>query len=257
MKTRIQIFESGICDGIISRNKKFYKEDLTEEEIEQLFLQNRIELGKKYNFDGKKIFQALQKTATNGIDYPDGKYIILTEEHMQKDDFWYEKLPCDILIISKKHPKIVVGNQMADCPIIIVEDRRLGVTALSHCGVSYIDRLLPIQTVKALVNAYKSNLQDLYVTITSCAKKDKYIYQTYPRWATNETVWKNSIIKEKDGYHIDMTNAILEQLRKIGIINIEVISNDTITNPYFYSHKASIDGDTSKFGQNFVGFFYK
>lgn len=257
MKSRIKIFESGIDDRIMSRNPKFYKHGIKQEEIDQIFLQTRLALGKKYDFDGKKIFQANQKNEVNKVNYPDGKYIVLGEENMQKDDYWYENLPADILIISSKYPNIVVGNQMADCPILIAEDRYLGVTALSHCGVSYIDRKLPIQTIKALQEAYHSNLSDIYTHITSCASKESYVYDCYPKWATDKDVWEGFIIEEDGNYHIDMLNAIIKQLTEIGIRNITCSKEDTVTNPKFYSNCARAKGVLTKKGQNFVGFYYK
>lgn len=256
MKSQIIIFETGKKEGIISRNKKFYPENLSQEKINKIFLETRLKAGKMNNFDGKKIFQAKQKTETNGVEYPDGKYIVLNEEHMQKDDFWYEDLPADILIISNKYPNIVVGNQMADCPIVIAEDRFLGVTALAHCGASYIDRKLPIQTIESLQKEYNSKLENIYVYITSCASKESYIYDCYPKWATNEEVWKDSIIENNGNYHIDMLSAIIKQLEEIGITNITYSTEDTVTSSRFYSHSAYAKGNESKKGQNFVGFYY-
>ncbi len=257
METQITIFESGISDGIMSRNKKFYSNDMTQAEINQKFLETRIQLGKKYGFDGHKIFQALQKTETNNINYPDGKYIVLNEQNMELDDYWYEQLPADILIISNKFKKIVVGNQMADCPVIIVEDRKLGVTALSHCGSIYINRKLPAQTVQALQKEYNSNLDDIYIYIGSCAKKESYVYDKYPSWATNSDVWQKHITKRDNKYYIDITSAIVNQLKEIGVKNINVSNKDTITNDTFYSHRGASLGNESKLGQNFVGFFYR
>lgn len=257
METQITIFESGISDGIMSRNKKFYSPDMTQEEINQKFLETRIQLGTKYGFDGKKIFQALQKTETNNINYPDGKYIVLNEQNMELDDYWYEQLPADILIISNKFKKIVVGNQMADCPVIIAEDRKLGVTALSHCGSIYINRKLPVQTVQALQKEYNSDLDDIYIYIGSCAKKESYVYDVYPSWATNNEVWQKHITKRGNKYHIDITNAIVNQLKAIGIKNIDISNKDTITNDTLYSHRGASLGNKSKLGQNFVGFFYR
>ncbi|MDD5888187.1 MAG: laccase domain-containing protein [bacterium] len=256
MKSQIKIFETGINEGIMSRNKKFYPIDTPQEKINRLFLNARQKAGKIYGFDGKKVFQANQKTATNGITYEDGKYVILTEKNMQKEDFWFEDLPADILIISNKFPNIVVGNQMADCPIVIAEDRKLGVTALSHCGATYINRKLPIQTIKALQKAYNSDPKNIYVHITSCASRESYIYDKYPAWATDKEIWQDSIIKKDDMYHIDMLNAIKKQLNKIGITNITYSQEDTVKSPKFYSHIAATNGEESKKGQNFVGFFY-
>lgn len=257
MHSKISIFETGIADGIVSKNKKFYKESTTSEEIDKIFLETRINIGKKYNFDGKKIFQALQKTDNNKVEYPDGTYHIITDEDISNDDLWNVKLPADILIISEKYKNVVVGNQMADCPILIIEDRALGVTALSHCGAPYIDRNLPYQTANALLKEYKSNPKNLYAYIGSCAKKESYIYDKYPTWAKNIEVWNGFIIEKSDGYHIDIEGAIIKQLYSLNIHNIEVSNEDTITNSKHYSHSAFAKGNIKKKGQNFVGFFYK
>ena len=123
---------------------------------------------------------------------------------MTKEDYWSEELPADILIISNKYKNIIVGNQMSDCPILIAEDRRLGVTALAHCGASYINRNLPIQTIMALENEYHSNLNDIYVYIGSCIKTESYVYDSYPPWPTNKEVWKDCIKKEQSLYKIDL-----------------------------------------------------
>lgn len=256
MKSKIKIFESGIADGIMSRNKKFYSESMNQEEINNEFLKTRIKLGSKYNFDGKKMFQALQKTTTNNVEYEDGTYHVITVEDINNEDLWYVEIPADILIISEKYKQIVVGNQMADCPILIIEDRRLGVTALSHCGAPYINRMLPQQTVEALFKEYKSNVEDLYVYIGSNAKKESYIYDKYPTWATNNKVWGKHIIKNNDTYNIDMEGAMIEQLENVGIKNITISNEDTITDNIHYSHSASSKGNKEKFGQNFVGFYY-
>ena len=203
------------------------------------------------------MFQAQHKNAINTLDFPDGKYIILTKDHMTKEDFWYESLPTDILMITEEYPNVVVGHQMADCPILIAEDRAKGVTALAHCGASYIDRGLPKDTIQALKEAFQSNPYDIYVYIGSCAGKETYIYQTYPTWALHQELWNKHITQEQDGYHIDLVGAIQQQLKEEVITHIETSAIDTIKDPKFYSHKASIEGNNSKKGQNFVGFFYK
>lgn len=257
MKSQIEIFETGIKDGIMSKNKKFYKENLTQEEINKIFLETRLKFAKKYNLNGLHIFQALQKTPLNKLNYPDGKYIVISEENMTKDDYWSEELPADILIISNKYKNIIVGNQMSDCPILIAEDRRLGVTALAHCGASYINRNLPIQTIMALENEYHSNLNDIYVYIGSCIKTESYVYDSYPSWATNKEVWKDCIKKEQSIYKIDLVKAIKKQLKSIGISHTKVSKIDTFKDKNYYSHLAEYNGIKEKSGQNFVGFYYK
>ena len=241
----------------MSRNSKFYLSSQSQSEIDTEFLKVRNKVASKYNIDGKKIFMSKQKTNENGICYPDGKYIVINESHMNLEDYWYENLEADILLLSSKFKKIIVGHQMSDCPILIIEDRKKGITAISHCGATYIDRNLPEQTIYALQNEYNSEIKDLYAYIGSHIKKDSYIYETYPNWAKNKIVWKNNIIKTNNKYHIDLTSAIVEQLKKNKIEHIEISDNDTYLNPNYYSHYAEIRGNKRKKGQNFVGFFYK
>lgn len=257
METKIKIFETGTTDGIMSKNPKFYPENYTEDQIKEEFLTTRLNIGKKFRFNGKKILQALQKTDTNKLDYPDGTYHLITDEDINNDDLWYVEIPADILIIEEKHKNIVVGNQMADCPILIVEDRKQGITALSHCGAPYINRELPFQTAEALIKNFNSEADNLYVYIGSNSKKESYIYDKYPAWATNNKVWDNNITNNNGKYTIDMESAIIRQLNELNINNITISPYDTVTSPLYYSHSAFVKGDIDKKGQNFVGFFYK
>ena len=76
------------------------------------------------------------------------------------------------------------------------------------------------------------------------------------KWATNEDVWENAIIKNNGNYHIDMEQAILNQIKDLDLKNIEFSKHDTITDKIHYSHSASLKGNKDKLGQNFVGFYY-
>ena len=91
MESQIKIFETGIEDGIMSRNKKFYHKDLSSEEISKIFYNTRQNIGMKYDFKGEKMFQANQKNNNNDVNYTDGKYIVINDEHLGKTDFWEDK----------------------------------------------------------------------------------------------------------------------------------------------------------------------
>lgn len=255
MKSKIIIFEANKNDGIMSKNQKFYDKTLSEEERQEVFHQRRLELGKKLGIDGNHIFKANQKGQYE-VEYENGKYIILKKEHMTKEDYYEEFLPADILIISKEYPNIAVGNPAADCPILICEDRKKGYTALSHCGATYINRYLPKDTIKALINACQSNPEEIYAYISSCIKKESYCYDQYPKWAKEE-FWKEFIsVKEKD-YYIDLVGAIRQQLQEEGITHIEESPINTATDSNYYSHSEALKGKQKKLGQNFIGFYYK
>ncbi len=256
-ESKIIIFETGKDVGIFSDAAKFYPPNMTKNERYKLFLEVKDRAGEKIGISGKKFFQPNQKTETNNLDYPDGKYVVINKNNMTKDDYWEEEIPSDILILEEQYKGVVLGNKMSDCPIVIIEDRAKGVTALSHCGAAYIDRYLPKQTAEALIKQYNSNIEDLYVYVGSCAKKETYIYDTYPKWAKHKELWSDNIIKDIDGYHIDMNGAIRKQLKEIGIINIDESSINTMTDDKYYSHREASKGNKDKLGQNFVGFYYK
>lgn len=258
MESKITIFEAKREDGIFSISKKFYPKGTLKKDRVESFHQDRLRLGKKLGIDGNHIFRAYQKGEyTPDVDYEDGKYIIINEKHMRKKDNFREVLPADILIISEKYKEIAIANPSADCPILICEDRKQGYTALAHCGGKHINRCLPKDTIKAMLEGCNSKVEDLYVYIGTCVKKESYIYDKYPAWATNKSVWKDYIEKKDKDYHIDLIGALLKQLQELGITHIEYSPIDSAKDPEYYSHCAASRGDKTKLGQNFIGFYYK
>ena len=256
MDSKIVIFEINKLDGTMSKNPKFYPKDISEKERYEKYHQDRLNLGKKLGLDGNHMFRYRQK-GLSPINYPNGKYILLENKHMTKEDYFFEDLQCDILIISEEFPKVMVVNPQADCPVIICEDRKKGYTAIAHCGGSYIDRYLPQDTIKALIDCCESNVEDIYVYIGSSIKKESYIYDKYPLWATNKSVWEGFIINENNDFHIDLPGAIEKQLKDMGISHIEISKIDTAKDPNYYSHVEEIRGTQKQGGQNLVGFYYK
>lgn len=257
MKSQIKIIESGRDIGIMSAAPEFFKKGTSLKERKEAVHQNRLKLGEKYNFDGNHILRILQKSPFRKLRYKDGKYVVVEDKHLQKKDYWQEKIKGDILIISNKYKNILLGDTAADCPIVICEDRRKGYTAIAHCGGTYVDRKLPCDMIKALKEVCDSDNDDIYVYIGTCITKEYYIYDRYPLWVKHKSIWKNNIIKEDDGYHIDVIGAIKEQLNKIGINNIETSKTDTYSDDNFYSHVGAYQGKKEKKGQNFTGFYYE
>ena len=258
MESQIRIFEATREDGIFSISKKFYPKGTLKRERIKLFHEDRLRLGKKLGIDGNHIFRAYQKGEYKpDVDYADGKYIIIGKENMRKKDYFNEILPADILIISKEYPHIAIANPSADCPILICEDRKKGYTALAHCGGKHINRNLPKDAIKAMIKGCNSNVEDLYVYIGSCIKKESYVYDKYPKWATNKKLWKDNIIEKEGNYYINLIGAIEKQLQEIGITQLEISPINSATNPKYCSHSAAHSGDKSKLGQNFIGFYYK
>lgn len=255
MKSQIKIFEANQNDGIFSKNHKFYPENYTDDDIYESIKNDRIKLGNKYGFSGLKMFEVEQKMEDNGI-YVDNRYVIIDEKYMTKDDFFKEKIKADILMITNKYKNIVLCHRMADCPIIIAEDRKKGATAIAHCGIYHINRELPRELIKSLIKAYNSNYSDIYLYIGSCIKKESYIYDRYPEKLNNSKVWKDAIIEENGNYHIDMVKAIENQIQDFNLAEIKVSPINTATDPNYASHREAELGNLAKKGQNLVGFFY-
>lgn len=256
METQIIIFEGNKEQGIFSKAKRFYKEGTSDQEKYNSIKEARIKLGEKYGFSGLKMFQVEQKMEDNDV-YPDNKYIEISEEHIQKDDYFLEKIEADILVITNKYPKVALSHRMADCPVLIAEERKIGVCAIAHCNMYHIDRGLPKEIIKVLINKYNSKEENIYLYIGSYIHKDSYIYDTYPNKAKNNKIWKNAIDKEIDGYHIDLVKAIKNQLSEYKLGEIKVSEIDTAKDQRYASHSAEYRGNKEKKGQNIVGFYYK
>lgn len=249
------IFETNNQDGVMSKSKKFYPASYTDEDIRRDLLKVREKIGKKFNFDGKKMLQPTQKDVDFIKNYADGSFKKVSEINLDKADLWEEKIPCDILILTSSDPKVVIGHRMADCPVLIIEDKVQKVVAVSHCGASQINRKVPFYTEECLIKEYNSKKEDLYAYIGSCIKKDSYIYDQYPKWATNKEVWKDCLNEENGLYHIDLVTAIKNQLI-IDESHITVSPIDTYKDQTYYSHTSEVKKEEKPIGQNFVGCFY-
>ena len=256
MESKIVIFEGNQEQGIFSKAKKFYKETDTDEDIKNQIKEARIKLGKKYKFNGLKMFQVIQKMEDND-DYEDNKSVIIEEKHLKKEDYFEEEIKADILIITSKYKNIALSHRMADCPVLIAEDREKEVTAIVHCNLYHINRGLPKELINTLIKKFNSEPKNIYLYIGSHIHKENYIYDKYPPRATNKDIWKDAIEKIGNNYHIDVEKAILNQLEGFALAEIKISPFNTYTEENYASHAAAYYGNKSKLGQNIVGFYYK
>ena len=256
MESKIVIFEGNQEQGIFSKAKKFYKENATEEEIKNKIKDARIKLGQKYNFNGLKMLQVIQKMEDNEV-YPDDKYVLIDDKHLTKEDYFEEEIRADILVITSKYKNIALCHRMADCPVLIAEDRAQEVAAIVHCNLYHINRGLPKALINTLINEFNSDPKNIYLYIGSHIHKENYVYDKYPPKATNEIIWKDAIEKKGDNYYIDVEKAILNQLEEFDLAEIKISPINTYTEPNYASHVAEYYGNSDKLGQNIVGFYYK
>lgn len=249
MAITLNLLQTYISDGNMSTSPESYKEKLSLEKIEKIFLDKRIALGKSHGFDGHFMYMASQNDKK-------GSYKIIDEEFVRDNPNGWAKIDEDILLVSSKTPGVVIGHSINDYPVVTLSDPKKKVCAIANCGGEMINLKMPIMEVEAIRSAYDSKKNNLVAFISACAGDDLEV-SSYPDWATDEEVWKDSIVPVGKSYHINIRKAIIEQLYRGGIKTVIVNPSNTITSPLFYSDSASSKGDVKKKGYNFAGAYYK
>lgn len=245
----LKIVETGNKYGTM--NTGTMPKDLSKEEKAALFMEHRMAAGEDYGFDGHKMFMADQKDKT-------GTYFKLTNEYVEANPNGWTDIDQDILIITEDVPGVVIGHPVADCPVIMMQDVKNRVCAIGHCSAELIDKKMPMMIADALLDAYDSKDEDIVTYVSACASTS-WTYDSFPKWATDGKIWNNAIFEEKDGiFRIDLKRAIRKELAERNIAGrVTFSSDDTITNPHYYSNSAAAHGDQAKYGRNFAGAFYK
>lgn len=240
---KVYIFNSTKEDGIMANYKELYN-NLSEEEIDRIYELNKKTFIEKHNLDYSNLVLINQKDNDRhkgGLyEYPDGKCIKL---HNVPNEKQYS----DILMIDS-NSDIILGEISGDCPIMIAHTGNLLV--MCHIGATYIDRLLPQEAIKRLLEE-NENVKDIKVFISPYIHN--YVYNSYPTWAKSY-VWKEAIKEIDNKYYIDLAKAIEVQLLEVGILksNIEFSNIDTYSNPDYYSHRAYNEGNKDKLGRMMI-----
>lgn len=245
----LHIIQTHVEDGVMNTAAAFYKEGMSAEERKAEFLKRRMVLGDRLGFNGRMMFMADQVNK-------DGSYKIIDDELIASNPNGWADINEDILVIGKDIPGVAIGHPVADCPVLVVTDALKGVTAISHCSAAMVDMKLPKFTVEALRDAYDSKLSNMYAYITASAGPN-WTYDSWPRWATENDVWKDCIVQKEGLYYIDIKKAISKQLDNTNIAGYSMNDDDTITDPRYFSNSAASKGEQEKSGRHFAGAFYK
>ena len=249
----LKIVESTVDFGNMNANKRFYPDEMSLEDREKAFFEHRMMLGNYYGFDPNKFFMADQ------LD-KNGSYFEITDEYVKDNPKGWSDIREDILIVTDKVPGVVIGHPVADCPVVMISDLKNSVTAIGHCSCELIDMKLPIMIADALVDAYSSKDEDLYVYVSACAG-DSWTYNNFPGWAKDLSLWKEAIVDENGIFRINLRKALLKQLKERKIMGDKIYFNnaDTITDYRYYSNFASSPNGLNqsfKAGRHFAGAFY-
>ena len=247
----LRILNTGNKYGTMTTKPCFYEKGLSFDDRKAIFLERRkmAAADNNYAFDPYKFYMPSQNK--------EGKAVELTKDMIDAyEDGWDLDIPGDILVVTDKTPGVVAGFPVADCPVIIASDLKNGVTATAHCSADMIDNYLPKMTIEALQSDYNSKLDDIYVYIGAHAG-NSWTYDTWPRWAKEDFWEKTGAITEKDGiYRINLRVAMLSQLNPELFETFIINSDDTITNPNYYSNSAART-DKAKDGRHFEGAYYQ
>ena len=246
----IGIVETGIAYGNMNTASRFFPEGMSREDRERLFMERRLKAGEDFGFDGRKFFMADQKDKR-------GTWFEIDRDYVEANPNGWSDIKEDILVVTDKVPRVVIGHPIADCPVVMAFDREKKVAAIGHCSADLVDIKMPMLVVDALYNSYRSKDEDISAYVSMCAGLS-WTYDKYPKWAKNEKIWEDAITLESDWkYHIDLNKVVLKQLQDRNISDIEMSTIDTIADPRYYSNSAERNGDSSKAGRNFAGTFYR
>ena len=274
LKTNLKYFYTTIADGNMNTNKNFYPDYMTREDIKADFKERRIKLGERLGFDGLKILTPIQKSRPNlsgkteeekiallnkyNSMYEDGHSVFITNDMIYDyNDLYDLDIYADILMMDDSLRGVAFAYPVADCPVIIAEDKKNHVVSFAHCGGEYIDRDLPGQVIDSLYMNLDSNPSDINVYIGPHALEESFTYDTFPKFIRNEGNWVGCLREDNGLIHINMDRAIMMQLyqRGVSLDNINSVKLDTITNPMFYSNNRA-RFDKNKAGRFYTGCFY-
>ena len=210
--------------------------------------------GNAFGFDGDFMYSSEQKGSLDSS-------IEITPDYVESHPTGSASIHQNILIVTSKTPRVVIGHPVSDCPVVMMCDKKNGVSAISHCSGEMIDQKLPMMIVEALRKGYGSKVEDIFAYVSACAG-DGWIHEFYPSWAKDSGVWSRSIIYGEDNrFHINIKPAILMQLifAVIDHKNIRFNLDDTISHPGYYSSFASSKKglqEDEKYGKHFAGLYY-
>jgi len=239
-------------DKIRLKEKYNLKEiDITPEKA-QIFMHHRLNMGKSMGFDGRKMFMADQ-------EHKEGTHFEISKDYVEANPEGWTDIPEDILVVTSKTPRVVIGHPVADCPVVMMVDRKNKISAIGHCSAELIDKRLPMMIGEVLRRDYGSKAEDI-ITYVSASIGDSWTYDKFPKWAKDAKIWNQCIYMGEDGlFHINIKPAILMQLIDLGLEREKIMfsEDDTAKNPNYYSNSMARSKEIKeKDGRHFAGIFF-
>ena len=201
----------------------------------------------------KNINQNLQKVCKK-INCTKNKLILLNQIHSNKV-FSIGKIPKkrpigDALITSKN--KFALGILTADCAPIFIYDPNMKIIAAIHSGWKGAYKKIVYKTINELKKK-GSNIHDLIAVIGPCISKNNYeVKKDFVKKFINQNKKnKNFFYFNKNKIYFNLNEYIKNQLKDIGVKNIEIINKDTyLRKNNFFSYRRSIKNKYYDYGRN-------
>jgi uncharacterized protein, YfiH family len=201
----------------------------------------------------KNINKNLQKVCKK-ISCKKNKLVLLNQIHSNKV-FSINRIPTkkpigDALITSKS--KFALGILTADCAPIFIFDPKIKIIAAIHAGWKGAYKKIVYKTVNELKKK-GSDVNDLIAVIGPCISINKYEVKKdfLKKFINQDKKNRRFFYFYKKKIYFNLKEHIKNQLKDIGLKNIEIINKDTyIRKNNFFSHRRSLKNKYHDYGRN-------
>ena len=168
----------------------------------------------------------------------------------KKYKFSKKKIKGDALITNIKN--LAIGVLSADCVPLLIYDQKLKIISAIHAGWKGAYKGI----VEKVVNFFLKNgskTKDLYAVIGPCITEKNYeVQKDFKKKFLKKDKKNNKFFKiRKNKTYFSLNNYVYNQLKKIGIKNLEIINKDTFDEKNnFFSSRRSIKTKKSDYGRN-------
>ena len=180
--------------------------------------------------------------------------VLLNQIHSNKVYFLNKlprnKLVGDGLITSSKG--LAIGILTADCAPIIFFDPKRNIIGAVHVGWKGAYKKIS----NKMISCFKkkgSKVNDLYAVIGPCISQNSYeVKEDFKKKFLDQSlINKRQFKQKKNKIYFDLRGYIFQQLKNIGIKNIEIIKKDTFySKNNFFSARRCLKNKINDYGRN-------
>lgn len=215
---KLSVLRTTIKDGNFTKEKKYYP-NLNTEEINLL-----------YNTNISKFFTKA------GLDIKN--YVILSPQNKELKARTITETTKAVkekmLILKATTPNVAVLVETTDDPVIVASANNTCIIALGT--IENINHNILHEMIEALIKETDAAPFEMTFYITACPSQENYKLTSLEQ-LTDTYIWKDSYIKKRGNYYLDIRYAIYNQLLH-EIVDPHYIyfdSKDSVTNPNYYS----------------------